>query len=299
MIALNQDAPSTSGPARAGRKRDIEVISQFLAEGYKGNDRAAMRRTAFRVASRLTHDDAASVVMERLSETIRRAKEIRRSAARKARESEAKVYARIDSYLNEHNGLVARAKKAADKTIEMANREMKRRLDQAWERGRKSEATIEEANRLAAEIIAAAQESVIRRHRLRRACNADQFPPPPCAFWALSDAAKMWSGRSGIYFVIRGKRLAYVGRSISLANRWRSHHVIEPTDLVGVIELPADQLGIAEMHYIWSLRPQLNREIKAMRRNKSYLSGTSKAAKEKKAKRAQLLPGTQLTLWHE
>ena len=157
---------------------------------------------------------------------------------------------------------------------------------QAQADGRYADTVVGRARKKAAKILAdakskaaitraMAQADAAARLELRPADGVDAggFPPPPDAFVALPMAMCLWRERSGIYFVVRDGALAYVGKSESLMRRWRNHHIIKPADMIGVVEMPEDQIGLAETHYIRSLRPPLNGEIRAMNRRKAMAEG--------------------------
>lgn len=68
--------------------------------------------------------------------------------------------------------------------------------------------------------------------------------------------------KSGIYFVVRGDSLLYVGGTFNMRMRWRSHHraaQFQPEDRIGFALYPFDDLGEAELLAIELLEPSLNR----------------------------------------
>ena len=85
-------------------------------------------------------------------------------------------------------------------------------------------------------------------------------PPPLSSYLPLSKASEVYEEMSGIYFAKRGDVLAYIGKSVSLGKRWRSHHKIESTDMIAVVPLPPEALEMAEHNMIHRCLPLLNKE---------------------------------------
>lgn len=66
---------------------------------------------------------------------------------------------------------------------------------------------------------------------------------------------------SGLYFAWDGLFVSYVGKSRNIPNRVRCHEKFSRYDtLISFIVMPEDDIGLAEIFYIWLLRPELNSE---------------------------------------
>jgi len=65
---------------------------------------------------------------------------------------------------------------------------------------------------------------------------------------------------SGIYIAFRGDVCEYVGKSVHIPNRIKSHSKVQRDHVVCLIPLPKREIHFAELYYIWLLRPTLNSE---------------------------------------
>jgi hypothetical protein len=63
---------------------------------------------------------------------------------------------------------------------------------------------------------------------------------------------------SGVYFLINANRVVYVGQSVSIGSRIRSHMPIKEFDSYAYIECEEKNLDVLESLYIHVLRPPLN-----------------------------------------
>lgn len=119
-----------------------------------------------------------------------------------------------------------------------------------------------EASRMAVDVA----ETELRRARVsisnasRRLSAKHDMPQPPPARAALKDLSPPES--SGIYFCWRDGICVYVGKSINLAGRLRSHGVVKREDDVSWLLFPVDEIHHAELFYIWLLSPCENGETK-------------------------------------
>lgn len=85
-------------------------------------------------------------------------------------------------------------------------------------------------------------------------------PPPLAAYTHLAVAQEKYMGLSGIYFASRRGVLVYIGKSIDVGQRWRSHHKILPGDKVAVVPVEREMLTLAEQNLIHRFMPMLNKE---------------------------------------
>lgn len=69
----------------------------------------------------------------------------------------------------------------------------------------------------------------------------------------------------GLYAIVSGDDLLYIGRSINIVSRCRNHKSanidLKPTDMVWWLPLMPDQLDMAEVSMIALLRPRLNKQV--------------------------------------
>lgn len=76
---------------------------------------------------------------------------------------------------------------------------------------------------------------------------------------ALVEAAAPWSDLCGVYFLIAGGRVRYVGQARQVYARLATHaREKEPFDQVAIVECDANQLDVIESLYIHRLRPEWN-----------------------------------------
>lgn len=85
-------------------------------------------------------------------------------------------------------------------------------------------------------------------------------PPPLAAYSPIYRVEESYKGMSGIYFIERQGSLVYIGKSVSLGERWRSHHKATRTDRVAVIPMEPQYLTLAEQNMIHRFMPMLNKE---------------------------------------
>jgi hypothetical protein len=85
-------------------------------------------------------------------------------------------------------------------------------------------------------------------------------PPPLAAYEHLAVAQDKYRGLSGIYFASRRGVLVYIGKSIDIGTRWRSHHKIKHGDKVAVVPVDEKMLTLAEQNLIHRFMPMLNKE---------------------------------------
>lgn len=119
-----------------------------------------------------------------------------------------------------------------------------------------------ELSRLAADVA----ENDVRRARVAITQAARQLsvkhhmaPPPP----AKSQLKHLTPPQSaGIYFCWRNGICVYVGKSVNIASRLRSHNVVGPDDDVSWLLFDKADIHHAELFYIWLLSPCENSETK-------------------------------------
>jgi hypothetical protein len=82
-----------------------------------------------------------------------------------------------------------------------------------------------------------------------------QVPPPQMT-------RSEWGSRrdvfSGVYIAFKNDKVQYVGESINIPQRMRSHQEVKNDWLVSVIETIPSERFFAECYYIWLLRPPKN-----------------------------------------
>lgn len=67
-----------------------------------------------------------------------------------------------------------------------------------------------------------------------------------------------WTGQRGVYFLIRGNRVVYVGQSVNVFGRIGCHASNLEFDSVAWLPCPADVIDKLESLYIHTLRPEKN-----------------------------------------
>lgn len=65
----------------------------------------------------------------------------------------------------------------------------------------------------------------------------------------------------GIYFCWIDGVCVYVGKSVNISTRLRNHSTVNLNEDVGWISFDKDQIHLAELFYIWLLRPLRNHEV--------------------------------------
>lgn len=63
---------------------------------------------------------------------------------------------------------------------------------------------------------------------------------------------------SGIYFLIRDKKIVYVGKSVNVHARVATHQKQKEFDQINFVECPVEQLHQIEQLYIRKFNPELN-----------------------------------------
>lgn len=64
----------------------------------------------------------------------------------------------------------------------------------------------------------------------------------------------------GVYFLIKGESVVYVGQSVNIAARLRDHQADKDFDSYSWIQCPRESLDVMESLYIHVLRPPLNHD---------------------------------------
>jgi hypothetical protein len=85
---------------------------------------------------------------------------------------------------------------------------------------------------------------------------------PPQRAGLVHDAKSILKGVCGIYFVYRDSELIYVGKAYDVGRRLSSHHVATDSDYVSVVSMKPSDIHLAELFYIYRLRPKLNHEVR-------------------------------------
>ncbi len=78
---------------------------------------------------------------------------------------------------------------------------------------------------------------------------------------------------TGLYFLIKGTTIVYVGQSTDIYARIAQHSqdVLKEFDSFSVLECPTEHLASPEAHYIYKFRPPLNSSLPRNQRYKSFL----------------------------
>jgi hypothetical protein len=71
-------------------------------------------------------------------------------------------------------------------------------------------------------------------------------------------ASDKWITPSGIYFLVRGKRVVYTGQSVNVLTRIAEHSERIKFDRCAFIECPRSALDVLESLYIHALKPKEN-----------------------------------------
>jgi hypothetical protein len=88
------------------------------------------------------------------------------------------------------------------------------------------------------------------------------LPQPPRETVSVLCATENMVGVSGIYFIWRGGKVVYVGRSQCVASRLKKHHVADAADHVSVVSMPNSETHLAELVYIAAYKPKLNSQVR-------------------------------------
>lgn len=91
--------------------------------------------------------------------------------------------------------------------------------------------------------------------------SKDPPDPPRCA-GLVHEAKSALKGVCGIYFVHRDSELVYVGKAYDVGRRLSGHHVAADSDYVSVVSMRPSEIHLAELFYIYRLRPRLNHEVR-------------------------------------
>jgi len=116
---------------------------------------------------------------------------------------------------------------------------------------------------------------IVRKHKaemaksVRIGCPLFKMPQVPLAKCLRSCLAKnKLEPFPGVYFCWNQGVCVYVGKSVNVPNRIRSHDVIQPHEEVSWLEMTESDIHHAESFYIWLLRPCRNNESKLSLRSK-------------------------------
>ncbi len=77
---------------------------------------------------------------------------------------------------------------------------------------------------------------------------------------------------TGIYFLIKGAEIVYVGQSVDILNRIAQHSkdVLKDFDSFSILECPTELLLTLEAHFIYKFRPRLNTSLPTNNLYKSF-----------------------------
>lgn len=106
------------------------------------------------------------------------------------------------------------------------------------------------------------RRAMVRLQRsVRMMCHENKMPEPPPAKGRVKDMVP--PDKPGIYFCWRNSVCVYVGKSVNIQSRLRSHNIVGPHDDVSWLEFDEHEIHHAELFYIWLLRPSENSESKS------------------------------------
>jgi hypothetical protein len=97
-------------------------------------------------------------------------------------------------------------------------------------------------------------------HSWKTVCDARGMPEIPLPIVTAADLGGESRKFAGVYFGWHGPKVVYVGESINIPQRLRSHENISPHWLVSYLEMEPAERFFAESFYIWLTRPPLNKE---------------------------------------
>lgn len=95
-------------------------------------------------------------------------------------------------------------------------------------------------------------------------CKFYEMSSPPGPYCKAKETFDANIG-SGIYFLWNLGEVVYVGKSVNISNRLKSHHVVNAEDDVSWLKMSKNDIHLAELFYIWLLAPELNSETKLSR----------------------------------
>jgi excinuclease UvrABC nuclease subunit len=77
---------------------------------------------------------------------------------------------------------------------------------------------------------------------------------------------------TGVYFLIKGSEIVYVGQSVDIMNRIAQHSkdVLKDFDSFSILECPTELLLTIEAHLIYKFRPRLNTSLPVNNLYKSF-----------------------------
>lgn len=94
----------------------------------------------------------------------------------------------------------------------------------------------------------------------RRTCDQLNMPRVPCERHLISQLFSR-PRFSGVYFIWNDLLCDYVGKSINVPIRLKTHSTFYPGSMVSFIELPPADIGRAENFYVWLLNPRHNTSL--------------------------------------
>lgn len=76
--------------------------------------------------------------------------------------------------------------------------------------------------------------------------------------WEIVESAKPWAENSGVYFLVKGTRVVYVGQSVNVYTRVAGHMRTKDFDSFSFVRCPKNALNQLESIYIHMLQPPQN-----------------------------------------
>ncbi|MFN2455414.1 MAG: hypothetical protein ABR577_14455 [Pyrinomonadaceae bacterium] len=88
----------------------------------------------------------------------------------------------------------------------------------------------------------------------------------------LANKRPIYPKVTGIYFLIRGSEIVYVGQSVDIMNRIAQHsrEALKEFDSFSMLECPAEYLATLEAYFIFKFRPRLNSSLPPNQLYKSF-----------------------------
>jgi hypothetical protein len=93
-------------------------------------------------------------------------------------------------------------------------------------------------------------------------CEACEMPLPPTDVQPRLLASKLSRNLTGVYFAWVDGECVYVGKSDNIGSRINVHTTISRECFVSFRRMEPHEIHLAELFYIWLLRPRLNSEVK-------------------------------------
>jgi predicted GIY-YIG superfamily endonuclease len=106
--------------------------------------------------------------------------------------------------------------------------------------------------------------------------------------------------KCGIYFLIKGKEIVYVGQSIHIPRRLKEHRKGKDFNRIFFIKCRPGDLDDLEKYYIREFVPRLNKQLNKLPKSKTeYVRMERETADERKARRAAEKVTKREAFWKE